>query len=155
MIQGILPAGDLCCRRKVWGSHPEHHSPGLLRENQTKLQWRWGKPPTLMLLKDDVFHSWATRQVCGVAVCFKAPLRDTVSVPRRDERGNPWWPGLCGIGSACPPRLSADIHCSRGTGVISSSWRNWHWASFMLWGRLSSLVLCCGFTDTQVPFPVS
>lgn len=37
-IQGSLPPGDFCCRRKVWGFHPERQSPDLLKENWTKLQ---------------------------------------------------------------------------------------------------------------------
>lgn len=55
MIEGSLSPGDLYCRRKVWGFHPKHQSPDLLKENYTKLQYRWGKSPTIMLLKDVVF----------------------------------------------------------------------------------------------------
>lgn len=40
-----------------------------------------------MLLKDVMFPFLSHQAgVFGVAVCFKAPLRDVVSVPGRDER---------------------------------------------------------------------
>lgn len=35
---GVLPLGDLCCWRKVWGFCLKHWSPNLLRENWAELQ---------------------------------------------------------------------------------------------------------------------
>jgi len=84
--------------------------------------------------------------VFGVAACFKAPLRDKVSVPGRDERGTVlageilWSQGWRGVRSAYSPWLFGRyLLLLTGWGFCSCC-RNGQQASLVLWGRLRVVV---------------
>lgn len=73
-------------------------------------------------------HFWAIRQVFGVAVCFKAPLRDDVLCARegweRDSpgSGNPWLPGLVRHEHCMPPMALWQVPAApEGQGLSSLS----------------------------------
>lgn len=102
------------------------------------------RSPTITLLKDVVFPFLSHQGDVG---SFKAPLKERVSVPGRDEKGTVLAVAVPrGRASMCvPPWLFGRYPLGLSTCP----------ASLVLWGSLrASVWLYHGLTHPWVPFPV-